>query len=203
MLNQQTLETIERIVTDAEGRSACELVVTLARRSDDYTYILLFYAAITAMLAPLAVLPFLSHPVAGQLIVLAEWLLFLILALLFQTPALRKRLVPRKIRLHQAARLARQHFVARGMNGAKAPGAILLFVAFEERYVEILTNAKVPIPDERWRKIVDRLLSKIREGRLEEGLVEAVETIAETMAEACPSDDKEGTNRYPNALTLI
>ncbi len=201
-LKQETLERIEQIVDEAEKKSDCELVATLAERSDDYHYVLLFYAAMAAMLAPLAIWPFLSHPMA-QTLFLGEWLLFIFFALLFRIPNISTLLVPKKIRRERARTLARQQFIARGMNDAKAPGAVLLFVSFEERYVEILTNAKVPIADDQWRKIVDRLIEGIHAGKLEEALVEAVESVAKEMETACPAHSPRKQNRYPNTLILL
>jgi len=201
-LSENTLERIESAVRAAESKSRCEIVAVFAARSDDYQYIPLLWAALGALLLPAAVVTGfgLRMPVVDYTLVQA--VLFAATAILFRMGELRVRLVPPKVRRRRAERMVGLQFVSMGLNSAEAPPAVLFFVSFDERYVRILTNAKVPVPDEKWQKIVDTMIARIRAGELDRGMVEAVETVGTVLKESCPSAEA-GDDRLPNRLILL
>ena len=203
-LSEKTFETIASVISDTEARSGCELLAVFAKRSDDYRYIPMLWAASGALLLPLAYALLLPLPRPDlPSFALEQLLVFLALTLLFRIEPLQMRLVPKSVRLARAQHQAHLQFMTHGLNRSESPPAILFFVSFEERYAQILTNAKVTIADEKWQEIIDTMIARIRAGEKDEGMVEAVRSISETMREHCPSQEKERQNRYPNRLIML
>ncbi len=200
-LSKETLDAIEQKVAAVESQSACELVAVFAVRSDDYHYIPLLWAALTALVVPAALIPW-WHPGAGTFFT-AQTITFALGALLLRSDRLRVRLVPKSIRLHRAEQMAALQFTAQGLNAADAPPAVLFFISFEERYVRILANAKVPVEDAQWQQVVDTMIAHIKDSRLEEGLGEAIGRIGEILHKACPAAENDVSNRFGNRMRLI
>lgn len=203
-LTDKTFETIASVIADTEAKNGCELLAVFAARSDDYRYIPMLWAAGGALLLPLAAYLFLplERPDLPSF-ALTQWLVFLALTLLFRIEPLRIRLIPKKVRLARAQQQAHRQFIAHGLNSSDSPPAVLFFVSFEERYARILTNAKVPIADENWQRIIDRMIEGIHAGQMDEGMTEAVRSIARTMEKHCTPAAAEGQNRYPNRLIML
>jgi putative membrane protein len=53
LITQEQQQQIADLIADIERRTDAEFVAVLARRSDDYSYIPLLWAAVTALLVPL------------------------------------------------------------------------------------------------------------------------------------------------------
>ena len=203
-LTDKTFETIASVISDAEAKSGCELLAVFAARSDDYRYLPMLWAAAGALFLPLAATLFLplERPDLPAF-ALTQLLVFLGLTLFFRIEPLRIRLVPKSVRLARAQQQAHLQFMTHGLNSSESPPAILFYVSFEERYVQILTNAKVTIADETWQEIIDTMIARIHAGEKDEGMIEAVQSISKTMQEHCAPLGDERQNRYPNRLIML
>ena len=201
-LSEKTFERIAEAITEAETKSRCEIVAVFTARSDDYRYAPMVWAALLSLFVPFAaytLLP-LDRPDLGTF-ALAQWLLFMLLLLLFRMNP--PRLVPAALRQKRAEQQAARQFISQGLNGEKSPPAVLFFVSFDERYVRILSNAKVPIADEAWQKVIDTMIARIHVGEIDEGIIDAVRTIGATLEAHCPADGGAANeNRYPNRLVI-
>ncbi len=191
-------------IESAESESSCELLAVFAKRSDDYSYIPILWAAIAALLLPAAlyVLFPLSQPDIASFSFL-QLLVFVLSAMILRLERFRTMVVPKRVKIKRAAQTAQMQFAVHGLNGADAPPAILFFVSFDERYVQIITNAKVQIKDNIWQEIIDKMLKRIKAGSLDSGMIEAVGEISEVMAQKCPAEPEDGFNRFPNRLIVL
>ncbi len=199
--SEKILGEIADRISDVEQRSDCELVTVFARRSDDYLYIPLLWAALAALLLPAFVLPLLQ---GIDLLIYAalQAVLFFIFALVLRLDAVLPHIIPRRVRRRRAEQMARTQFVSLGLNAADAPPAVLFFISFDERYVQILTNAKVPVGDREWQKVIDGMIGGITGGKLEESVPETISKIGEVLQEHCASAESHG-NYFPNRLIVV
>ena len=114
--------------------------------------------------------------------------MFLVLALVLSLPAVRPRVVPARVRHGRAQALAVQQFLAHGLHTTEARTGVLIFVSLAERHAEIVADAGIAAKVEQavWDGILGALLAEIREGRLAEGLVAAVDGVGEVLARHFP-----------------
>ncbi len=201
---KDTLNKISEKIDKIEKSSSCELLMMMTKESDDYRYITISWAAVGALVLPVPLLYFSPALPTDTLSILSlQWGAFLSALLLGRIDAVRFRLVPKSIRLRRAALKARESFISLGLNSESSPPAILFFISLKEQYVEIITNAKVPIPNESWRRIVDTMVARIKSESLDSGILEALDALSDVMRKHCPSTGEEGKNRYPNKLIIL
>ncbi|WP_313740296.1 hypothetical protein [Pseudomonas sp.] len=177
---------IVEAVASAERRTAATLRVVLARRTDDYPYLPLFWAALLALAVPWALQTALGWHL-GRVLLLLHGLLFVGLCLLLRHPRLSGRLVPPALRRRQAAQLARQQLELLGA----AQGGLLIFVCEAERYVRILHGAALapPVSSHTRHAIENRLRGDLGQGRLLPGLLLAIERCAELFEALAPQSE--------------
>lgn len=184
---------ISAAIAAAESRTAGEICCVVARASGSY-----FFAAalmVTAgMLASSLVLAFaleywwismrLPVFVAAQMLAIAAALL-----ILWAFPALRLRLVPRRLLDETAHGLALRQFLARNLHVTAERTGVLIFVSLAERYAEIVADsgiaAKVPQAD--WDAAIATLLDHARSERLADGIVIAVGMAGDLLARHFPA----------------
>jgi putative membrane protein len=176
----------------AEARTDGEIFCVVARSSDSYFFPAAF-AATLAMLAVSLALSWgleyrwlsirLSHFVLAQ--ALATLCLF---ALLWLVPALRIRLVPRRLRYRAAHDNAVKQFLARNVHVTAARTGVLIFVSLAERYAEVLADAGINarVGQHVWDGIVRDLTDHAAGDRLADGFVQAIEAVGDVLAEHFP-----------------
>nr|WP_314488808.1 hypothetical protein [uncultured Pseudomonas sp.] len=185
---------IVEAVAGAERRTAATVRVVLARRTDDYPYLPLFWAASLALAVPWLVQAVFGWHL-GRGLMLLHGLLFIGLCLLLRHPRLNGRLVPPALRRRQAARLARQQLELQDVG----QGRLLIFVCEAERYVQILHDATLaPAVAAGTRHLIEaRLRADLAQERQLPGLLLAIERCADLL-EALPPE----TGRTPPAQRL-
>lgn len=193
-------------IAEIERHTDAELVTVLAARSDDYADITLLWAALTALSVPTLLL---VAAVAGAhvdltLLVGAQLATFCAAALLFRSPLLQPRLIPRSIRHWRAAAMARRQFLEQGLHHTADATGILVFVSEAERYVEILADRGIHarVPDARWDAIVDELARAVGAGDTLGGFERALERCGAILAEAVPKSP-DNRNELDDRLVLI
>jgi putative membrane protein len=94
-----------------------------------------------------------------------------------------------------------QLFAERGLHGTKGRTALLIFVSELERRVVLLGDATIhaELGQAGWQEEVKRLLGRIRQGRLRDGLTEVLAELAPRLAAVAPrqADDE---NELPDAV---
>ncbi|WP_236250312.1 TPM domain-containing protein [Microbulbifer sp. ALW1] len=202
MLNAQERRTLADAIKEVESRTDAEVVTVLAGQSDHYLYISTLWAAFLALLlAPL--MQFLPWWLEYQQAFTLQWILFIVLAVLFRWRPLTMRLIPKKVKYWRASNLARRQFLEQELHSTKDRLGLLIFVSQAEHYVEILADRGLAehITNEAWQEIVENFIHEVKKGKTSEAFVHCVEKCGELLQEAAPATVIK--NELPNHLVLL
>lgn len=186
MISQAEKARIIDAITVAEAKTAGELFCVIAHASSGYSLVPVAWAALVALTVPAPLIYLTTWP-AG-LIYLVQLAAFIVTAAVFSLPAIRFRVVPNQAMRERAHVEAMRQFLAQGLHLTEHRTGVLVFVSVAEHYAEIVAdsgiNAKV-VPAV-WQDAVDAAVAAIREGRIGDGLVAAVERCGAVLAEHFP-----------------
>jgi putative membrane protein len=203
LLSDEDRRRIIAAITAAEQKTSGELVAVVAADADDYRYLALLWPALAALLLP-AILLTVAPATNAWLLYLAQTALFVALALLAQLSPLRMALVPAAAKRRSASRLAREQFFAQGLHLTRERTGVLIFVAVAEHHVEIIADRGIDalVPPDTWDQAVAEFIERVRGGRVAEGLLAAIGTVGERLAEHFPRapDDRD---ELPNRVIEI
>jgi putative membrane protein len=103
-------------------------------------------------------------------------------------PRVRIALVPRKARRAVAHRVAMEQFTARGIARKKDRSGILIFVSLAERYARIIADEGIAarVPQSKWQGAIDALVAHMRDGRIVDGFVTAIDVCGNELASHFP-----------------
>jgi len=106
-------------------------------------------------------------------------------------PRVRVALMPRKVRRAVAHRVALEQFAIRGIAKKKERSGILIFVSLAERYARVLADDGIAarVSQTEWQDVVDALVAHMRDGRIADGFVAAVELCGAKLAKHFPRTD--------------
>ncbi len=212
MLTAIDEDRIEAAVARAEEGSAGEIVCVLAAEVSTYREVPLAWAAAVALAAPPIALAPGVHPLTmaiGNAWLLAQpgslesdlaltlgayatlqALLFIVTALIVAIPAVRRRLTPRALKRHRVARLARQQFAAIAARARGSQTGVLIFVALDDRQVEILADGAIhqKVGEAPWARAAAAITGAMKGGAdPTSGIVEAVEICGAALKEHFPA----------------
>lgn len=195
---QQVADAIDRIELDTDA----EVVTVLAARADDYQYIPLLWAGVIALLIPGLVVLLTDWLGAAELL-LAQWITFVVLALVFRLPPVTTRFIPRSVRHWRASNLARRQFIELNLHHTSDATGMLIFVSEAERYVEILVDRGISsrIDDAVWESIVETFTQKVREGQVLAGFLGCIESCGEQLSQHVPGTHER--NELSNRLVVL
>ncbi|MEK6749811.1 MAG: TPM domain-containing protein [Pseudomonadota bacterium] len=183
-----------------ETRTRGELVAVIAGSAGHYTLFPLLYAALLALLTPLA-LSFIAHGLSAEYAYALQLGVFASAAMLLSWQPLKVRIVPARIQIAHARRLAREQFFARKMHHTRERSGIMIFVSVAERYVEIIADQGIndQVAAGTWDGIVRDLIAAVQRGENGAGMVAAINACAGILAQHLPvrADDK---NELANEL---
>lgn len=187
LLNAREQEQVAEAIARVERETDAELVTVLAAQADDYRYIVLLWAGLIALLLP-GLLNLFGDWWSARQLLLAQWLTFLVLGLLFRLPAPRVRLTPRAVRHWRAANLARRQFLEQRLHHTEGDVGMLIFVSEAEHYVEILVDRGIAgrIDDATWQALVDRFTHQVRQGRVLQGFLDCIDGCGAVLRERLP-----------------
>jgi putative membrane protein len=131
-------------------------------------------------------------------------LTFCAAAALLCLPVLRAALIPRAARRAIAHRAAMEQFVLRGIARKHDRCGILIFVSLAERYARIVADEGIAarVPQAQWQQAVDALIAHMRDGRIADGFVTAVELCGKEMAAHFPRT-QTSRDELPDRIYLI
>jgi putative membrane protein len=200
LLSDADAHEVELAVTRVESGTAAELVVAVVPRSGDHWRGRILVSLAWAMAAAFCVLEFLPgrSPALALLLELGIGVLsFLVLG---WQPLQRWLVSPRAAEQAAHAR-AFQLFAERGLYGTKGRTALLIFVSELERRVVLLGDATIhaQLGQAGWTQEVQRIIGRIREGRLKDGLLEVIADLEPRLAAAAPRQTDD-TNELPDAV---
>ena len=185
-----------------------ELVTVLARRADRYTYIAIVYAAAIALLTPgaialSAVLAWCVENIQLWEVLFAQWLVFIVCALLLQWPPLLARIIPKAVKHWRAANLARRQFLEQNLHHTRGETGVLIFVSEIEHYVEIIADRGINrhVEPQRWQQIVDAFIAQVQRGQTKQGFLQCVQSCGELLQAHVPATTQK--NELPNHMVVI
>ncbi|MDH0801394.1 MULTISPECIES: TPM domain-containing protein [Pseudomonas] len=195
---RQVAEAIARV----EKTTDAELVTVLAARADDYAYIPLLWASLIALVVP-GVVHYLSGYLTMYTLLVAQWVTFIVLCLVFRLPKVTTRLIPRSVRHWRASNLARRQFLEQNLHHTVGSTGVLIFVSEAERYVEILVDDGISkrLDDSNWDAIVQAFTQQVKQGQTLAGFIACVEACGELLKVHVPVTQTR--NELPNRLVVL
>jgi putative membrane protein len=202
MMSKEDQSRISAAIHAAEARTEGEIVCVLAKSSSDYAAYPLAFAAVIALIAPWLLV--LLTALSVERILLIQLLLFLGLFILFSVPPLHHLLVPRHVQRAAAHRKAMEQFMIRGLSKKANRAGILIFVSLTEHYARIVADRGITdkVDQKVWHGAIQALISHMREDRIAEGFIAALEQCANVLAEHFPAGSAP-SNDLPDRIYLI
>jgi len=185
-------DRVAAAIRAAEKTTSGEIYCVLARSSDGYFLASAFTVACGVLVASAAAaLLFEQWWISFRPIVFvaAQLSAYLVaLGILYAFPALRIRLVPKRLRYAKAHSNAIRQFLARNVHMTEARTGVLIFVSLAERYAAILADGNIDakVPQATWDAAVARLVTDSSQRRLTEGFVAAIGTVGALLAASFP-----------------
>jgi putative membrane protein len=200
LLSDADAREVEAAVTRVERGSAAELVVAVVPRSADHwggRMLVSLAWALAAALGVLELMPLRSPLLALLVEVAVGASSFFVLGF----PPLQRFLVSPRAAEQAAHARAFQLFAERGLYGTKGRTALLIFVSELERRVVLLGDATIHVQlgQAGWTEEVQRIIRRIREGRLKDGLLEVIADLEPRLALVAPRE-ADDVNELPDAV---
>jgi putative membrane protein len=210
---------VSAAVTAAEAKTAGEIVTVVTDRSDGYTDVALVWAAIAAFTA-IAFLTFFPGFYLGLVDrILGKWNadwtprgifgLALLVGILKFAGAwliqlwqpLKFLLIPGVIKSHRANARAVAIFKVGAQRRTTGRTGILIYLSMRERRAEIVADEAITskVAAETWGEAMAAMLAEVKQGRVAEGMVAAVEKVGAVLAEHFPRDEHD-VNELPDQL---
>jgi putative membrane protein len=207
MLNAIDQDRIAEAVGKAEEGTSGEIVCVLAGEVSHYPEVAIAYAAIAALVIPPLALALGLHPLAMAadagvwmaaqagalesefslglgLYTAAQALLFVLVFLILEIPAVRRALTPGPLKRHRVERSAHQQFASIAARAEGSQTGVLIFVALDDRQVQILADKGIhdKVGDPVWNKAVAAIGSAMKGGHdPTSGIVEAITICGEAL----------------------
>jgi putative membrane protein len=201
-ISAQDRQRISTAIHAAEAKTSGEIVCVLAQASSDSTALPILIAALVALALPWSMVAFTAMPVSGILLLQAA--VFFVLAVLLCLPRVRIALVPRAARRAKAHRVAMEQFRIRGLARKKDRTGVLIFVSLAERYARIVADEGIAarVAQAEWQEAVDALVAHMRQGRIGDGFIAAIERCAKVLEQHFPrSESADG--ELPDRIYVI
>lgn len=199
LLNAEETARVAEHVAQAERRTAGEIVVVLAERSDGYDR-QRAAASFTATLLS-ALLLYLFVPALPELWVLCSQAPIMVLFwwLTGRRPITRA-LVPARLQREAVRARAEQAFIEQGVTETRERSGVLLFLSETEHRVELLADRGIHerVGTEVWQALVTDVIAAIRSGQAAAGITRAVDAIGARLAAHFPPSP-EDVNELPDA----
>ncbi len=200
-------QAIADAIGAAEATTSGEIVVVVAKDSDDYRFIALLWAALIALTLPLVLIyaPRLTGwrlAFAGPEVLYAIQLVwFILLGLLLQMPILRYALAPRSLKGKRVRRAAMEQFIARNLHTTSQRTGVLIYVSLAERRAEIIADDGIASKTEQevWQEAVGEMVAKIDAGHPVDGFTSAIKRCGMALAKHYPPG-LSNENEHPNHL---
>ncbi len=193
---------ISAAIGAAEAQTSGEIVCVLARASSEYAAAPLLFASLTALLAPWPLLHFTEWSVRS--LFAAQIVIYVVALVVLSSRRLRIALTPRSTRRAFAHRMASEQFMARRIGRTSGRMGVLIFVSLAERYARIIADEGVSskVDPHEWQAAIDALTREMREGRVADGFVAAIEACAKVLAHHAPPEERP-RRELPDRLYLM
>lgn len=221
-LSDADRQRVGAAVTRAETGSAGEIVTILAARSDSYADVALAWAAAVGLLAliALALAPdfYLGiyesltggwvHEWTPRLVfgvaLLVVTVKFAAMWLLLLWRPLRLWLTPAPVRHARVRARAIGFFRIGAERRTHGRTGILIYLSLAEHRAEIVADEAIAarVDADVWGDAMTAMLAEIRQGRLADGLIAAIERVGAVLAEHLPREESD-VNELPDRLIEV
>jgi putative membrane protein len=202
MIREADLSRVVEAIRAAEVRTAGEIFCVIAHASSTYRLVPIAWAALVALLVPLALIYLSNWPAAT--IYTLQLAAFIVIAAVLSVPAVRFRIVPRQTMRRRAHAEAMRQFLAQGLHLTERRTGVLIFASVAERYAEIVADSGInaKVESNVWENAIAALIAAIKDGRPGDGLVAAVEQCGVVLARHFPPG-AINRDELPNKVIVI
>jgi len=195
-------QRIAAAIRAVEQKTSGEIVCVLARSSSDAIVLPILIAVAATLALPWLLVAFTALPVLRLLAL--QVLTFVVLASVLSLPRVRVALMPRAARRAVAHRAAMEQFLRRGVARTEDRCGILIFVSLAERYARVIADDAIvaKVPQARWQAAIDALIVHMRDGRIADGFVAAIEACGNELATHFPRSPTS-RNELPDRIYVI
>jgi putative membrane protein len=218
-LSEAEHQAVSAAISAAEGDTAGEIVTIVTDRSDGYSDVALVWAAVVAFTA-IAVLTTFPHFYLGIVdLALGKWnadwtprgifglallvgiLKFLGMWLIQLWQPLKFFLIPGPIKSRRVNARAVDLFKVGTDRRTTGRTGILIYLSMRERRAEIVADEAIAskVSPEVWGEAMAAMLAHIKDGRIADGMVAAVERVGKVLAEHLPRETND-VNELPDRL---
>jgi putative membrane protein len=186
MISDADRARIAQAIRAAEATTSGEIFCVLAQQSSNYSLVPVAWAAALALIAPWPLIYFTTWP--ASVIYVLQLIAFIAAAILLSRRGMRFRIVPKRARHDRAHSTAMRQFWAQGLHKTQDRTGVLIFVSLAERYAEIVADANIneKVTPDTWDNAVGALTSAVRDGRIGDGFVAAIERCGAVLAQHFP-----------------
>ena len=188
-ISKEDRAAIAGAIRSAEQRTSGQIVCVLRRSSSEYFYVPVLWASLAALVSPWPLIVLTQWSV--QRIFLVQIVMFAAAVLALSWPPLRIALVPPAVRRARAHRAAVEQFHARSLTLTRERTGVLIFVSLAERYARIIADEGIAakVGNREWQAAVDALTAHMRDGRIAQGFIAAIERCGTVLAAHAPPTD--------------
>ena len=201
LLTEKQKDSLEERIRAIESRTDAEIVMVLAKRSDNYGYAPTLFAACTSMLIPLASL-FWPFWLSLSEVVFIQFMAFFGLTILLRIPTHIRLVVPRRTKFLRASNIAMRQFLTQQVHTTKDNLGLLIFVSELEHYIEIIPDHGLErIENTVWEMAIKNAIPLLQRGRVEESFKSIIDLIGSELVEHFPKTRDKA--ELPNRLIEI
>lgn len=201
-MDEQDRDAIAEAVRQAEAVTAGEIVVVIDHAAASYRSVPVVMALTLALFVPWPLLAMTATSAPRIFLIQLICAVLLLGALLWYGRG--GRFVPGFIKRRRAHDVALREFTARGLTRTRQRTGVLLYVALQERYAEILVDTGLDgkVDQAVWDGIVEATLTAARQDRLREGLIDAVRSVGAVLANHAPPSEDD-VDELPNTVVIL
>jgi putative membrane protein len=138
------------------------------------------------------------------IIYLIQLAVFISGAVLLSLPVIRFRIVPKRTLHGRAHIVAMQQFLAQGLHLTEHRTGVLIFASVAEHHAEIVADSGISskVTSETWTSAIAAMVSAIKQGRLADGFIAAIEQCGTELAQNFPPGELN-PNELPDQVVEI
>jgi putative membrane protein len=197
-LNEKEKEQISKKIENLEKSSCAELVAVITKRSGDYKYLNILINVFMIFIISFFLISFFDF--SSMQLLEIQLFCFIGFYLFFEKfDNLILNILPKSYKREKASLNAHEQFSNLGLNRTKTNQAIMFFVSFDEKYVEIITDTAIceKIKDDYWQKILDEFIKDVKKNDLSNAYLKAIDSCSEILIKEFPiakNDENELSN---------
>ncbi|KAF0092752.1 MAG: hypothetical protein FD163_1956 [Hyphomonadaceae bacterium] len=227
-MSQAERTEIANAIKAQEVKTSGEIYCVVARRSDDYSDIIMIYAVFLALLLPLGIgfynfieldfarsfnriyLPWNDTPKQADFVIniwqilTLQTLVFICAAIIAKYLKISIMLVPKFVKRQNVHKASLEQFTAHGIHQTDARTGVLIYLSQAEKMVEVVADKGIysKVDKAVWEDAVVKILAKSKDGDLVHGLIDGIETVGAVLAEHFAPSEND-VNEISDSVVFI